>query len=103
MIITPGRIVLYTLSKDDATQINRRRTHPSAIGHMSRTGLWPAGAQAHIGDYSYEGETYPLLVTKVDGDAQVNGQVFLDGNDVLWVTRRKEGTTPGFWFWPPKV
>jgi hypothetical protein len=30
----------------------------------------------------------------------VNGQAFLDGNDVLWITSAKEGTEPGQWSWP---
>ena len=33
----------------------------------------------------------------------VNGQAFLDGNDVLWVTSAREGTEPGQWSWPPRV
>ena len=32
----------------------------------------------------------------------VNGQVFLDGDDSLWVTSIKEGTESGTWEWPKK-
>lgn len=32
----------------------------------------------------------------------INGQVFLDGNDTLWVTSADEGTEPGQWSWPVK-
>lgn len=77
---TPGRIVLYKLSGEDA-------------------------AQAHIGNAPREGDLVPLLIIRVWSDdplAAVNGQAFLDGNDVLWVTSRLEGTAPGTWSWPPR-
>lgn len=33
----------------------------------------------------------------------VNGQVFLDGNDVLWVTSVVQGDKPGQWHEPERV
>lgn len=123
MTITTGRTVLYTLSEDDAQQINRRRTtgksiaarllwsvvgrHAEAIPANSDDGsvrAWPAGAQAHIGNAASAGDVVPLVVVKVWPDGHgVNGQAFLDGNDALWVTSAKEGTEPGTWAWPPRV
>ena len=115
-IPTIGRIVHYRLSADDATQINRRRTSGKSIAERMkayvspdisgpprvpsddplpppveaiRIAAWPAGAQAHIGNEAKEGDTFPMLITKCWGDtptASVNGQAFLDGNDVRGVT-----------------
>ncbi len=109
MRITIGRIVHYRLSSDDAHAINRRRE--VGAGHAPD---WPAGAQAHIGNIVEPGETYPLLVTRVWDEGpenpMVNGQVFLDGNDSLWVTSveshpggSEDVATWGAWHWPPRV
>jgi hypothetical protein len=104
-----GRIVLYQLSAQDAVVVNRRRTTGQSI--KERMVLvpveWADGAQAHIGNEVREGQTFPMLIVKVWGDtpeAAVNGQVFLDGTDVLWVTsvtRMDDG--PRSWDWPPRV
>lgn len=44
------------------------------------------------------------MVVRVLPGEQVNLQVFLDGNDVFWVTTRAEAapgrTEPGRWHWP---
>ena len=101
--ITVGRIVLYTLTADQAAQVNRRR-EPGA-GH---TPSWPKGAQAHVGNHATEGDVLPLLVCRVwpneggQGKDGVNGQCFLDGNDQLWITSALEGTGPGTWAWPQR-
>jgi len=106
-----GRIVHYRLSADDAAQINRRRTTGASIAERMKYGsepelkAWPAGAQAHIGNDAQEGHTYPMLITRVWGDAPtsaVNGQVFLDGNDVLWVTSVAVGEGPRTFSWPTR-
>lgn len=92
IIPTIGRIVHYKLTAEDAAQINRRRTTGESIAQ--RIMSWPLGAQAHIGNEAKEGEVFPMLITKVwgnDSNSAVNGQVFLDGNDVLWV----KSVTPG--------
>lgn len=74
-----------------------------------RIAAWPAGAQAHIGNTAAEGDIVPLVVVRVwpneygEGIPGVNGQAFLDGNDVLWVTSAKEGTEPGTWAWPART
>ena len=116
-----GRIVHYRLSADDATQINRRRTTGKSIADRMRLELdrlnherdegvhafaWPVGAQAHIGNEVTEGETFPMLIVRVWGstaESAVNGQVFLDGNDVLWATSRTVGDQSGTFSWPVRV
>lgn len=114
MAPTIGRIVHYTLGAQDAEAVNRRRTTGRDIA-ARMTSLapatqgerdifaWPAGAQAHIGNDAHEGDVVALLVTRVWSPTTVNGQAFLDGNDVLWVSSATEGTGPHTWCWPPKV
>jgi hypothetical protein len=109
MSISQGRTVLYVLSQQDADQINRRRTSNAAIRERIMTKGWPEGAQAHIGNPAAALDTYPMVVVRVwpdefgPGVPGVNGQVFLDGNDALWVTNVREGTEPGTWYWPVRV
>ena len=113
-----GRIVHYRLSADDATQINRRRTSGVSIATRMKTFAqsaqggpevvygWPEGAQAHIGNVVAEGDTFPMLITKVWGDnpsSAVNGQAYLDGNDVLWVTSACVGEGPRTFSWPVRA
>lgn len=109
MAPTTGRIVHYMLSENDAEQVNRRRTSSASIAGQIPLGKWPIGAQAHIGNRPSAGDVVPLLIVRVWPDEYgvdvpgVNGQAFLDGNDVLWVTSVREGAEPGQWMWPPKV
>jgi hypothetical protein len=105
---TIGRIVLYTLSAEDCIQINRRRTTSASIGariakNTPDTSAWPLGAQAHIGNAVNEGHQYAMMVTGVCTPKILNGQVFLDGNDVFWARSVSEGEGPGSWCWPPRV
>lgn len=110
---TIGRVLHYKLSEKDAEQINRRRTTSAEIGKLiaidSFPPSWPKGAQAHIGNYANRGDVLPLHVVRVwpdecgPGKTGVNGQVLLDGNDVLWVTSVCEGDGEGQWMWPPRV
>lgn len=100
MIPTPGRIVEYTLTEQDADQINRRRKDAQAniaAGTVGNTGF-----SLHVGNSVSAGDTYPLVITRVWGSTEgsaVNGQVLLDGNDTLWVTSRTEGE--GEFHWRP--
>lgn len=67
---------------------------------------WPEGAQAHIGNAVAEGDTFPMLITRVWGDnpsSAVNGQAYLDGNDVLWVTSACVGSGPRTFSWPTRT
>ncbi len=98
---TIGRIVRYMLSAEDAEAINGRRTTGDGIADRSEHGLWPTGAQAHIGNRVEGGQEFPMLVVATWDGTVVNGQVFLDGNDVLWVTSAHQGPGPGTWTWPP--
>lgn len=103
---TIGRLVHYRLSADDATQINRRRTTGAIIATRMKYKAWPAGAQAHIGNDAAEGDTFPMLIVRVWGtspESAVNGQVFLDGNDVLWVTSVVLGDGPRTFSWPARA
>ena len=100
-----GRIVHYRLSAADAEQINRRRTDSNRINlRMAlQPPQWPEGAQAHIGNEAREGDVFPMMITKVwgnDPESAVNGQVYLDGNDVLWATSVRVGDQPRSFSWP---
>ena len=114
-----GRIVHYTLTEDDATQINRRRTTGSAImsriqnlGAIATDGAvipnqWPIGAQAHIGNDVKAGEVYPAMIVRLWGDTPqscFNAQVFLDGNDTFWVTsvNMSDDPKPRYCHWPTR-
>jgi hypothetical protein len=85
-----GRIVHYTLSKQDADEINRRRTDSFVL----------AGNQAR------EGDVHPAVIVRIFGetpDSAVNLQVFLDGTDTFWATSRTLGEGPVHWVWPERV
>lgn len=123
MEISIGRIVLYTLTEEDAVQVNRRRTDgPSIAARIKNNSIpyrdlhgepdnplpstWPLGAQAHIGNLVSAGDVFPMMVTRrwgVGDETGVNGQVFLDGNDTIWATSVCEGTGGHTWSWPPRV
>lgn len=86
---TIGRIVIYKLSEGDLNRLKARPSHetnPHSIG-----------------------QELPLLACRVwpnewgEGKAGINGQVFLDGSDTLWVTSVGEGTGEGQWHWPERV
>lgn len=106
-VLAIGRIVHYRLSVDDADAINRRRTSGQSIAErmLARPRVWHTGAQAHIGNFASVGDVFPMMITKTWGDDPrnaVNGQVFLDGNDVLWATSVHVGDGPRTFSWPVK-
>lgn len=114
MDITIGRTVHYTLSAQDAAEINRRRTTGASIYDRMKSVLinpqggsdvaaWPAGAQAHIGNNAEEGQVYPAVAVRVWDPSMANLSVALDGTDTYWATSRHEGTEPGTWAWPPRA
>lgn len=91
---TIGRIVLYTLTDTNAHDINRRREFSG--GHPGE----------HRGNSAHAGDTYPMTIVRVWGNtpgSPVNGQVHLDGTDVLWVTSTTQGQGEGHWTWPTNV
>ena len=89
---TVGRIVHYRLTEEDVNTINIRRENARFISY---------------GNPHSKGQVLPMIICAVYpyefGDRPgVNGQVFLDGNDSLWVASALEGTEPGQWSWPEK-
>lgn len=84
-----GRIVHYTLSEQDAGRINARRLADPTSGNRVAVG-----------------DVFPMTITRVWGDqptSAVNGQVLLDGSDVLWVTSVSLGRGARHFVWPPRV
>lgn len=111
MTPSPGRIVHYMLSDQDAEQINRRRTTGPSIAERIGQDKWPLGAQAHIGNEARGGDVCPAMIVRVLSASDVgtsNLQVFLDGNDTFWATSRGQVVADstdkkGLWFEPPRV
>jgi hypothetical protein len=104
---TIGRIVHYKLSEADAEQVNRRRedAHRHYRGPVGSATIEFTGDQRHIGNRVQEGDVYPMLIVRTWGstpESAVNGQVFLDGNDVLWVTSVGEGEGSRRFVWPTR-
>ena len=72
--LTEGRIVHYVLTRADAKEINLKRTC-NEVG---------------------EGMHFPMIVVRVWSETgNVNGQVFLDGLNTLWVQSVNPDPTPG--------
>ena len=95
----PGDWVTYYPTEAQAQAINDRRA-------MSGYAATP-----HVGITLHQGNTvspdtgYPMLITRAWGekpDSYVNGQAFLDGNDVIWVCSAKASVKPepGNYVWP---
>jgi len=107
---TIGRIVHYRLSELDVGEIRRRRVSRNDIADGIERGVWPMGAQAHVGNPVNVGDVVPLVVIRPwhhpgmyeQGASVLNGQALLDGADSLWVMSVKEGSEPGTWCWPPR-
>ncbi|MFJ9114492.1 hypothetical protein ACIRJO_02970 [Streptomyces sp. NPDC102394] len=97
-----GRIVHYTLSEQDAVEINRRREDFRASGNAYAH----SGFLGHVGNHAQEGDVYPAMIVRAwgsDSSSAVNLQVFLDGNDTFWATSRTLGEGPFHWAWPERV
>lgn len=91
---TTGRIVLYTLNQINVDMIKRCRTY--SVGHP---------VELHGNDPAAD-QVYPMLIVRTWGNtsnAAVNGKVFLDGNDELWVTSVTCGEGQGHFAWPAHV
>lgn len=91
-----GRIVHYRLSAQDAEQIMSDRTARCHTDDLDVMVPWSGNDVA-------EGDLFPMLIVRTWGDtptSAVNGQVFLDGNDVFWATSRVVGDQPGTFEWP---
>lgn len=91
-----GRIVHCKLSQQDAEAINRDRLLSGAT----------ASGPARTGNKVSAGDVFPMMVTRTWGsspESAVNGQVFLDGNDIFWATSRTVGDQPGQFNWPART
>lgn len=97
--VSVGRLVHYKLPEAAALQVNKRRLD----GVMSGTAKVENGSQIHFGNGHTAGDVLPAVVVRVWENNLVNLQVFLDGNDTLWVTSAAEGENEGQWSWPPRV
>ena len=92
-ILTEGRIVKYVLSEYDIKQINEARAKDSS----------------RAGNPLHAGMAFPAICVRVfekSDNPAANLQVFLDGNDCLWVTSRMRGNNYldfGCWLWPERV
>lgn len=97
---TPGRIVMYSVLPAEVSMINKRRSDFASYrrSHEYRD----TGYMAHFGNAPTVGEALPMIITHVNADGSINGQVYLDGNDNLWVKRVAEGKGPGTWAWPTR-
>lgn len=101
MTATSERVVEYTLTANDASQISRRRIE--AANDDARQAWASSGwTPLFTGNGVNAGDTFPLVITRIWGErvgdgSFVNGQVMLDGNDTLWVMSIKEGPAPGEW------
>lgn len=105
---TIGRIVQYRLSAADVALIRGQRRaaqdHIADHRHDPR-GVHSAGAQMHMGNDVATGQTFPMIVVGVwteSGIGAINGQVFLDGSDVIWARSVHLGEGPGTWSWPAR-
>jgi hypothetical protein len=109
-----GRIVHYTLSRDEARQINKRRDDFRAFNqaHPQPIEAGQEGSTGHVGHYgnpASEGDVYPAKIVRLfdPSTTTANLQVSLDGTDTYWATSRCEAEdpagAPGFWHWPPRV
>jgi len=90
MIPSPGRIVQYTLSAQDAAKINQAREV----------------TECEEGNRVAAGETYPMVIVRCWGtteESSVNGQVLLDGNDTCWATSVSQGDGERHWREFPRV
>lgn len=89
-----GQIVNYRLTDRDVSQANER--YAAASAHAQRHNEQD-GKQVHFGNRHKAGAIHPMIIVRDWGSNMVNGQVFLDGNDTLWVTSVHKGAEAGQW------
>lgn len=88
-----GSIVCFCMGVEQALECNARRDDARRAGADRHDGV-----QVHRGSHVLVGEWYPMIVTGVTPDgACFSGQVFLPGNDTLWVSDVKYGVGNGMW------
>lgn len=81
-----GRIVLYTLTEDDAVRIRNKRDGALVKGSGVRAGQQVAGIIVNPGQ---------------PPSTESNLHIFLDANHSDWVVGRPQGRGEGQWSWPP--
>lgn len=98
MVPSVGRIVHYKLTPNDVRRIENDREHYDLAANSVNPG-----------------DVYPMLIVRVwapgNPASAVQGQVFLDGEDSLWVTSVSQAQPTvgvdaepeGSWFEPPRV
>lgn len=102
-IPTPGRVVLYTLSEDDAARINKRRDDAIARAHEHKANPEVTGFQVHVGNRVDAGQQFPAMIVRAWGttpESAANIHVLLDGNDTFWATSVTAGDGPRRFIWP---
>jgi hypothetical protein len=105
MVLSLGQTVLYCLTVEDVARIETRR----ALLREESNLVEETNCLFDYGNRINEGDIFPMLIVRVSPHpnkqnmVEVNGQVFLDGNDCLWITSRTMGDKPGDWFEPPRV
>lgn len=103
--VTVGRIVVYALTAEDVAAIEVYRAKCKHVDHRTDYTL----ARCAEGNPVHASQMFPLLVTAVYSPNMVNGQVFLDGNDTLWVKhcefdeRAELYPHEGKWIWPVRT
>lgn len=103
--VTVGRFLVYALTEEDVVAIRVRRSKCKHVDHRTdyTTAYCAQGNPVHAG------QMFPLLVTAVYSSNMVNGQVFLDGDDTLWVKhaefdeRAEMYPHEGKWIWPVRA
>ncbi len=91
--LSVGRIVQYVLNEQDVKAIIERREN------LSKSYAW--------GNPPTVGDVVPAIVVWPHHNeaSTFNGQAFLDGNDVLWITSvpYSAEAKPRTWHWPARV
>jgi hypothetical protein len=104
--LTVGRIVHYVLSEKDVNRIHASRA--KQLPEDTPRGLQiNHGNPVNLSDHDHVAMIIVAVFPNEFGTNEpgINGQVFLDGNDQLWVTsaRYDEGKSPGSWHWIEKA
>jgi hypothetical protein len=100
IVPTKGRIVEYTLTKEDCDIINKRRCDSDNWRAFHRQNS--NGTMVHVGNYVQEGSVAPAMIVAVWDkipEAYVNLKVELDGSDSYWKTSVRVGEGPGTYQW----
>lgn len=102
--LVPGRIVYFVFDEKSAAEVMRRRTTGLDIARRLKEGIWPCGAQAHIGNSVFKGTVAPAAVVAVHvahPNNSVNLKVLIDWADEYWAQNVPfdSDKQPGSWHW----